>query len=328
MALSTKELNTLLSLLSEETLRASSLEQLGVIFNRNFTKVDHFRVGMALTVFIQEKDLLPQTMQRIAALYLVYEMHRADPISSNPLAPFLAELIQPAEECLPSGSLPSYALNNTEKTFLLQLTSPQSRELMKRSPLQIASVDPSAIPTPDMTGLLSLLQSSLGKMSQANATGKNCILKDPDITATTHHDPTSAGQTAEALLCGADVPSLEVFEPGLVRPAPPLHVSSIEATWMNPTDGQYDVQWDFNMCQSSTADSDVVKLMTRACSEVLPTAQQESLAKKIQSDPNIVYHSGLVPAKLTSLVESNPVIAYEALLHLMSSNQISEYILQ
>ena len=22
---------------------------------------------------------------------------------------------------------------------------------------------------------------------------------------------------------------------------------------MNPTDGQYDVQWDFNMCQSSTA---------------------------------------------------------------------------
>ena len=38
----------LFSLLSEETLRASSLEQLGVIFNRNFTKVDHFRVGMAL----------------------------------------------------------------------------------------------------------------------------------------------------------------------------------------------------------------------------------------------------------------------------------------
>ena len=36
------------SLLSEETLRSSTLEQLAVIFNRNFTKVDHFRVGMAL----------------------------------------------------------------------------------------------------------------------------------------------------------------------------------------------------------------------------------------------------------------------------------------
>ena len=69
-----------------------------------------------------------------------------------------------------------------------------------------------------------------------------------------HHDPTSAGQTAEDLLCGespplcynmcivqssslfcwchegADVPSLEVFEPGLVRPAPPLHVSSNEVS--------------------------------------------------------------------------------------------------
>ena len=29
---------------------------------------------------------------------------------------------------------------------------------------------------------------------------------------------------------GADVPSLEVFEPGLVRPAPPLHVSTNEVS--------------------------------------------------------------------------------------------------
>ena len=32
-----------------------------------------------------------------------------------------------------------------------------------------------------------------------------------------------------------------------------LCVHHLQATWMNPTDGQYDVQWDFNMCQSSTA---------------------------------------------------------------------------
>ena len=40
------------SLLSEETLRSSTLEQLAVIFNRNFTKADHFRVGMALVRLI------------------------------------------------------------------------------------------------------------------------------------------------------------------------------------------------------------------------------------------------------------------------------------
>ena len=46
------------------------------------------------TVLLQEKDLMPQVMQKVAAIFLMYEAHRPEPLTSNPLAPFLAELVQ------------------------------------------------------------------------------------------------------------------------------------------------------------------------------------------------------------------------------------------
>lgn len=37
---------------------------------------------------------MPQVMQKVAAIFLMYEAHRPEPLTSNPLAPFLAELVQ------------------------------------------------------------------------------------------------------------------------------------------------------------------------------------------------------------------------------------------
>lgn len=102
----------------------------------------------------------------------------------------------------------------------------------------------------------------------------------------------------------------------LQTPPPP---PSLQITWLNPTDGQYSLQWDFSMCTPAPAgnlattvtlhtghgchtvctvvcvtstltpafgariapiavclaDADVMKTMNRACSEALPTVQQE-----------------------------------------------------
>ena len=55
------------------------------------------------------------------------------------------------------------------------------------------------------------------------------------------------------------------FEPGFMRPTPPLHrvddevgvvmtihhiILYVKVTWLNPAGGQFDIKWDVAMCSS------------------------------------------------------------------------------
>ncbi|KAI6652058.1 CCR4-NOT transcription complex subunit 11 [Oopsacas minuta] len=102
MALSAKELTDLMTLLSEETILgplsnvAITLEGLTTSFYRQFSKSDNFRIGTVLVLLIQERDLLPSSCQRIAALYLLYDIFHPDPIHLNPFVSIFFELLQPS----------------------------------------------------------------------------------------------------------------------------------------------------------------------------------------------------------------------------------------
>ena len=41
------------------------------------------------------------------------------------------------------------------------------------------------------------------------------------------------------------------YEPGFLRPHPPLYHSEDEAIWLNPTQSQCPIQWDTLMCSHS-----------------------------------------------------------------------------
>ncbi|KAL9978453.1 hypothetical protein ACROYT_G015970 [Oculina patagonica] len=86
MTLSPKELSSLLSILAEDSLSVSSFEAIASSLHQRFNKNEHFQIGSAMLMLLQQPDLLPSTSQRIVVLFLLYEMYKAEPVANNPFA--------------------------------------------------------------------------------------------------------------------------------------------------------------------------------------------------------------------------------------------------
>lgn len=71
----------------------------------------------------------------------------------------------------------------------------------------------------------------------------------------------------------------------------------IQLTWLNPTESQYNIQWDDQMCPGGSR-----KLFAKAYKEALTVSEQEELIQEFKSDVKLVYRVGLTPQKVRLLV--------------------------
>ena len=146
MTLPQKELASLLSVLSEDKTATQTFEALASLLHHYFSKNDHFRVGMAMVLMLQNQDLLPHPTQRLAAVYLLYDMFRSEPIANNPFGSVFIHLLNPPPTTHENGktrdlhwALPR--LSKPEKLFLSQLISSPSKDLFKKTPTQIINTE-------------------------------------------------------------------------------------------------------------------------------------------------------------------------------------------
>lgn len=124
--------------------------------------------------------------------------------------------------------------------------------------------------------------------------------------------------------------SFDTLLPNLLRLAPPLHPCSAEEM----------VYFDIDLPQQETTtqntnntittnneeNNEAKTLMRKALTTSLTLVETPVIIENLRKGTITAHELGLSPNKLPTLVENNPLVAIEALLSLMHSDHISEYL--
>jgi hypothetical protein len=113
--LSVKDLDTLTNLFNEHITKNSNLNELAILFHKSFPKSEHFKIGCVLNILLNDHLLIPS--QRIPAFFLLYELYKTEPITSNPFLPLFLD------------SLESKLVSIAEKNFIIQILTNPSKEV-------------------------------------------------------------------------------------------------------------------------------------------------------------------------------------------------------
>ncbi|KAK9874103.1 hypothetical protein WA026_002457 [Henosepilachna vigintioctopunctata] len=333
MALTIQQCETLLSILEENNVRNHTLEGLSNEIHKKFDWSDFFKVGSCIVMLLQE-NMLREPEQRLAAITLLYELYRGEPLVNTPFASTFVYLLLPSEQRSNvgapkleyAGQLPR--LTAPEKQFIAQLISDVPKDvILKKTATQIINSDTTSQPPPDFSQLQLSLAEKLSELPQICKTAIPVILSASDnMKNNSVPDNTKNVSNIKELAAGEDAPINKVYKPEFVTLAPPLLTCQDEPVWFNPTTpSEYNVAYDSTMCVPNTTGQEARQLITKAYKAALSLQQQQQLLTELANDSKLVYHIGLSPLKLPELVENNPLIAIEVLLKLMQSKQITEY---
>ena len=153
MSLASKDINLILNFLNEDTCgTALTFEQISAQFQHNISKSDYLRVGNALVLLLQNRDLISTPQQRLIILFLFHDMYKNDQqsIDCNPFAPVFLSILQqhPNGEQQLSNQKHFHwfitPVTGHERWFVKNLIS-NNKELimmMKKTPNQILQTTP------------------------------------------------------------------------------------------------------------------------------------------------------------------------------------------
>ncbi|CAF4771547.1 unnamed protein product, partial [Rotaria sp. Silwood1] len=144
MSLSSKDINLILNFLNEDTCGSSlTFEQISAQFQHNISKSDYLRVGNALVLLLQNRDLIPTPQQRLIILFLFNDMYKSEQqsIHMNPFAPVFISILQNNNgENLSTQKHFHWFISPVtqhERWFVKTLINNNNKDLIKKTPNQI-----------------------------------------------------------------------------------------------------------------------------------------------------------------------------------------------
>ncbi|CAF3433136.1 unnamed protein product [Rotaria socialis] len=349
MSLSPKDINLILNLLNEETCGSSlTFEQISIKFQHGIIKSDYLRLGNALVLLLQNRDLAPTAQQRLIIFYLFIEMYKNEQqsIYMNPFAPVFLSVLQSNEEN--STTTQKYfrwvisPVTKHERSFLCSLvTNNNNRDLLNKTPNEILQSDLLSNDDSKQKELQQQLKENIYERTKEFSALVQChlpaVIDDPEINnygfdtliGGSRNRSANSRQTIEQLLLNNVME--QTIHPEYLRLVPPLHECAVdELIWLSPiVNIDHDTSllaWDSSMCVSHSTNFAIRQLMDKAYQSAINLQEQQKLVDELNNDPDLIYHIGLTPSKLPLLVENNPLISINCLLKLISSNQMTEYL--
>lgn len=144
MSLSSKDINLILNLLNEDTCGSLwTFDQIAQQFQQGISKSDYLRVGNALVLLLQNRDLTPTIPQRLIIFFLFIIMHPSNQssVEMNPFAPVFLSVLQSDGEN-PAGTKKHFhwmipPVTRQERSFVLALLNQRLLDVVTKTPNQI-----------------------------------------------------------------------------------------------------------------------------------------------------------------------------------------------
>lgn len=291
-------------------------------------------LGASLAALLQE-DLLPESPQRLVAIYVLYDMIVSEETATqsvsvmerlirNPLTIILFELAEDgsraAEQLFLSHLLSHSRTNQNDLPMIGQISKASAVALW--GALEGAIRSGASVATLNVSSLRQLWaeRHPEPKPTPTNLKPVSGIVSDPEAQA-------GAKRSRLAVELGGVV-TLQDYTPAFVRIPPPflpITSDSEELRWIDP-ELLHEVIWDLDMGMKGGRGGVLRDIISRAIKSPIPEAQQLKVLSELNENPKLVHLSGLTPQKLPDLVNNNSVLATEMLVKLVSSNQMPQYL--
>lgn len=192
MSFASKDITFILTLLNEETCgTALTFEQISSQFYQYVPKSDYLRLGNALVLLLQNRDLTPIPQQRLIIFFLFHEMYKNEnqPIHLNPFAPvFISVLSNHPGENLPNLKHFHWLISPVtahERWFVRNLLlhhQTNSRDLFKKTPNQILQMNlPSTIDDQDQKQIKEKVQEQRKALPVVVQCHLPAVIDDPEM---------------------------------------------------------------------------------------------------------------------------------------------------
>ena len=314
--LSQNELSSLHEIISDDS---KTFESIADNFQKTFTKLDQFKVGLSLWIMIK-KNLL-NLSQRLASFYIIYDMYRQEDSKTTPFIPLFLE-------CLENSTI------NIEKKMLkdlIEFNSSSSKITIREYIENGKNLENIEIPETDMEQYWRMHYSHKEKCIQENSDWISPVLYDNTDNGNTNNDVTQNEKSQETMpvfdisKMSPEELNFESFEPNYLTYYPNSNQQfyNDEPMWILPT-LKYDFIWDFTMAPIQDTLSNLLNkpLKNKSLSE----EQSNFIIETIEENPNILKEIGFKPDNLFELIEKNESLATEIFFRLSNHNGFEDYL--
>ena len=318
--LSQTELSTLHQIISDDS---KTFESISESFQKSFTKLDQFKVGLCLWKMIKENLL--NLSQRLASFYIVYDMYRQEDSKTTPFVPLLLE------------SLEKSTINIEKKMLkdLIEFNSPSSKMTIREYIESGKSLENIEIPETDIEQYWRMHDSHKEKCIQENTDWISSVLydnSDNENNSNNANNDVTQNVKSQETMPAFDISKMspeelnfDSFEPNFLTYYPNSNQQfyNEEPMWILPT-LKYDFIWDFTMAPIQDTLSNLLNKPIK--NKSLTDEQFNFIIEIIEENPNILKEIGFKPDNLFELIEKNELLATEILYKLSNHNGFEDYL--